>query len=918
MTHFIAAELERAFSESKAREHIKEMLKLLQADDARWVRSHSLSSDKDVVYPCLDSFLSKHMMRELCSRAMKDYPRGTMATVLATAASLMRYIRFPLLPHQSVHVPLAQLITHAMRISNSSLVSGNSDAFLKYKHKIDYNLVALVSTLWRKLSENPNLLEFFLFVDKRRSVGSVDGATPESIRRVRSQLDAIGCLIPLMGKTSIGAYAKQAILTAVAMKDHRIESFIVVDTNLLDIVVTELCRKYQRVLDVLTARDRLTLQNRAPQASGAVSPVRVNPLAGLQQTSLTTAREASFDKGESTEPLSESDGQSVASALDAFLRLLRFCSALRDSSIADYTSMRYQSPISVGARAASSPDIMSEASEFKHGNLFIRIEIEHLFKDIFLNECSRTAMLPSCSEQQVLSVQLLIRQIIQSLTACHIRYGGRSVLKLTGPSSGRAPTSASGTATFSTPQRSRSMEITKGEKEVTALNEAAANFFMDNTEFMSILVSRAGAMSKAVVISTLQLISNLLSAASFNSAVRCLLAAPWVRCSSAENFEPYVTVAAGETSHGIDAMLRALIERPILCSGEAGFSVCLGFRYSVVPSAYVDTALKRLMSRIFSFSDLETFFDISDSPVQYNPMKSTEFLQNLSPEDDAATEAVDVSRESNSLLTVIFKKMLSFLTLKFDEQIALTGIVSQISCLVATLLSISIHEPENVTVHRFDLLWHLNQIVEKLFTDIHSHLQSQVPNFTAHMEYVQIQLRKNQSFDSDVGQKDVLRRPKELDNPRVYRAVETAVLVEELMFESRSYVIAAFALRSQSVQAGESSSVNNTPSTPGLQSPLTPQMSPPFSFSPVRGFGVIANGDDLEIEEDIKMANMDSELNSSCLSQLDILLKEMETDVQELELEYRKLGTTCAVDSLLLLDSSEHNDIENDASIVSF
>lgn len=162
------------------REHIKEMLKLLQADDARWIRSHSISSDRtaDFTYPCFDQFLSKHMMRELCSRAMKDSPRGSMSVLLATAASLMRYIRYPLLPHQSVHVPLAQLITHAMRISNSTLISGNSDAFNKYKQKIDYNLVALVSTLWRKLSESPDLLEFFLFIDRRRSVGESISGTP--------------------------------------------------------------------------------------------------------------------------------------------------------------------------------------------------------------------------------------------------------------------------------------------------------------------------------------------------------------------------------------------------------------------------------------------------------------------------------------------------------------------------------------------------------------------------------------------------------------------------------------------------------------------------------------------------------------------------------------------------------------------
>ncbi len=134
-----AGDAERLFHDSKAREHIKEILKLLQADDARWVHSHSQSSDAESVekaYPCIDIFLSHHMMRELCTRALKDSPRGCMSVILAASAGILRYIRYPLLPHQSVHVPLAQLISHALLVSNSTLVSGNNEAFLNYKKKI--------------------------------------------------------------------------------------------------------------------------------------------------------------------------------------------------------------------------------------------------------------------------------------------------------------------------------------------------------------------------------------------------------------------------------------------------------------------------------------------------------------------------------------------------------------------------------------------------------------------------------------------------------------------------------------------------------------------------------------------------------------------------------------------------------------
>lgn len=140
----ITVEGERAFFDSKARDHVKELLRLIQVEDMRWVASHNNAAaaqgSDDLVYPCMSVFMGKHMMGELCSRANRDRPRGCMSLVLAMAASLLRYTRYPLLPNQSVHVPVSQLITNAMRTSlgpsAEAAVDYHSADFQAYKQKL--------------------------------------------------------------------------------------------------------------------------------------------------------------------------------------------------------------------------------------------------------------------------------------------------------------------------------------------------------------------------------------------------------------------------------------------------------------------------------------------------------------------------------------------------------------------------------------------------------------------------------------------------------------------------------------------------------------------------------------------------------------------------------------------------------------
>jgi hypothetical protein len=139
----IIVEGERGFYESKARDNVKEILRLIQVEDVRWVASHhsaTAQTSDDLVYPCMSLFMGKHMMGELSSRANRDRPRGCMSLVLAMAASLLRYTRYPLLPNQSVHVPVSHLITNAMRISQGPSAETGADYhsadFQAYKQKL--------------------------------------------------------------------------------------------------------------------------------------------------------------------------------------------------------------------------------------------------------------------------------------------------------------------------------------------------------------------------------------------------------------------------------------------------------------------------------------------------------------------------------------------------------------------------------------------------------------------------------------------------------------------------------------------------------------------------------------------------------------------------------------------------------------
>jgi len=133
----ILVEGDKALQGSKVRDHINEMIKLLREEDERW--SYKLIENNEEMdniseLPCIEAYLHYRVMPELCNRALKDRPRGCLPIILSTASSILKKVRYPLLPHQTVHVPLGQLISFATRYDG--LHASDKPGMLGYKKRI--------------------------------------------------------------------------------------------------------------------------------------------------------------------------------------------------------------------------------------------------------------------------------------------------------------------------------------------------------------------------------------------------------------------------------------------------------------------------------------------------------------------------------------------------------------------------------------------------------------------------------------------------------------------------------------------------------------------------------------------------------------------------------------------------------------
>eukprot|EP01041_Mallomonas_annulata_P008094 gene8094-16609_t len=303
---------EGAKSTVNIRSSLRAIIFILQEED----RTAALRQNDDSLSerPCLEVFLQDHMMHSLCGMALRDQPQGCFSLVLGGIAVLLENIIFPILPHQTIHIPLRQLILAGTRYEN---LGNHKHVSSIHKKRIDMNLTMLILVIWKKISENPAQLDFF-YSSEYKMFDDV-----QSTRKIRPQLDILTALIPNMGKQLLGPHAKDAMLLALSIRDTRIEQFVLHETNLLQNITSELSRKFMKFVD---------FQYDDNDGDGDVATSSSSSLTSSTLFSVAHLSSASIDNENGNEKSTLSPSPLPPSIrmknAESFLKVLRFCNGI--------------------------------------------------------------------------------------------------------------------------------------------------------------------------------------------------------------------------------------------------------------------------------------------------------------------------------------------------------------------------------------------------------------------------------------------------------------------------------------------------------------------------------------------------------------------------------------------------------------
>jgi hypothetical protein len=87
----------------------------------------------------------------------------------------------------------------------------------------------------------------------------------------------------------------------------------------------------------------------------------------------------------------------------------------------------------------------------------------------------------------------------------------------------------------------------------------------------------------------------------------------------------------------------------------------------------------------------------------------------INSDNDSNLSEISSVNRNTPLLLLIFRKLSSFLSLKFDEQLALTGLVDSVVCCLCAFIAIT---SDNSTCNCFDIVLEILTIVELLWIEV--------------------------------------------------------------------------------------------------------------------------------------------------------------------------------------------------------
>jgi hypothetical protein len=552
---------------------------------------------------------------------------------------------------------------------------------------------------------------------------------------VKQHLDAITCLIPLMGKPKVGLQAKEALLVAVSMHDRRVDRFILTETNLPRNIVHEMVKKF----GVCVAAS-VTFVPITPATSG-ISRGEI----------LSGAPSASVDP-------------SSKSSIISFVKVLRFCAAFVSAASDQGGTEEFDGFMNIEDPSCAS----LQATVCDH------------YRDLFLHECVKPALLEN-GEQQVLVVQSLFRSMLLELS----------------------------------PSQSRKL----GDSSLSSLNASAAQLLCTPTtalicedrELLQTILRRAGSVFRPVSISTLQLLSTLLGAASMRESCRLILAPEEVEgggSSGSKGNPGEQSPATPSKSLDIDTTLNKVISGAATKFGSipwVGRCNAQGARENCSTN-YMEAGLDRILSRLAGGIQCQG----SEALLQIDP---TMFPV-------AGSRPV-----GGPLLELTKRKLASFLTLKYDEQVAVTGLVEKCVTMLSTLLVLSGSDP-------------MGNILLKLFIGLFESVSERVTELANHMKSFSDAEQKLEIIcavlnDPNCDQR--YRRLIEKESMQVVRILETSLIVRELYREFEGSLLAVRQLRIVLIPRSVGGLISNTTSpstTSRFTTPHSQHSRSPASLSP--------------------------------------------------------------------------------------
>jgi hypothetical protein len=207
-----------------------------------------------------------------------------------------------------------------------------------------------------------------------------------------------------------------------------------------------------------------------------------------------------------------------------------------------------------------------------------------------------------------------------------------------------------------------------------------------------------------------------------------------------------------------------------------------------------------------------------------------------------------------------------------------------------------------VSSKHFAVLGRFFDVLEQQLSATSAHLASMFPpGYDVLLEFAKLEMQRSPSKS---------KKPKELDDVRVQRAVESAVLLEGLLFELKAFIVSAVALRRQLSQ--DRSYSEKLKEISKLQSPvvaslrsgmktlrLGPERSPAAAPSEAGSDGDTTTAsvygwdlegmEDFEFEEDIANSYALKQMASANFGQMDLLVKEIEEDISLIDEEFQAL-----------------------------